>query len=191
MNYDDLWRCMHEAECEITDDWLQMVVLRDPRPTIVSSYYHLDVHKDHVSYELGDLEVFVVRELPLLCQWMAVRYILFFGLVADQSMEFWYSDAMADPLDWYHHWFYSVGVHPPHFVVKSAADAAAANDLGFEQKQVDKHPGEEERDDLAGVRRFEDEVSPEVLKAADDVLRRWLPPILLEKFGVEPLEVRT
>lgn len=66
-------------------------------------------------------------------------------------MEFWYGDAMPDPLDWYYHWFHSVGLHLPHVVVEGAADAAAANDLRFKQKQVDKHPGEEIRDDSAGV----------------------------------------
>ncbi|CAN0486143.1 unnamed protein product, partial [Scytosiphon promiscuus] len=28
---DDLWRCMHKANCEINDDWIQMAVFRDPR----------------------------------------------------------------------------------------------------------------------------------------------------------------
>ncbi|CAN0408114.1 unnamed protein product, partial [Laminaria digitata] len=28
----DLWQCMHQADCNITDDWLQMAVFRDPRP---------------------------------------------------------------------------------------------------------------------------------------------------------------
>ncbi|CAN0509263.1 unnamed protein product, partial [Scytosiphon promiscuus] len=31
-NRDDLWRCMHTANCDITDDWIQMTIFRDPRP---------------------------------------------------------------------------------------------------------------------------------------------------------------
>lgn len=33
-------------------------------------------------------------------------------------------------------------------------------------------------------RTYKDEVSPETLRAGDDILRTWLPQVLLEKFGV-------
>lgn len=176
---------MREADCEITDDWLQMVVFRDPRPAAVSAYYHLQLHNS-AKRDLGELEEFVARELPMLCEWMAVRYILFSGFLADKSMEFWYEDSMDNPLGWYYHWFYSVGLQLPANVVQAAADAAAANNLGFPQKHVDKHPGEEVRNDTTSARRFEDEVTPEVVEASNDVLRVWLPPVLLEKLGVGP-----
>ena len=77
-NRDDLWKCMHEANCDITDDWLQMGIYRDPRPAIVSTFYHEEVQKD---LDLGNLDDFVIRELPIICQWLAVRYILFLSLI--------------------------------------------------------------------------------------------------------------
>lgn len=98
-NKDDLWRCMHKADCDITDDWVQMAVFRDPRPTVVSSYYHRGVTG---SRHMGKLEDFVARELPILCQWLAIRYILFNGLIPHRSISFWYNDAIDDPLEWQH-----------------------------------------------------------------------------------------
>lgn len=181
-NHDELWRCMHEANCDASDDWVQMAIFRDPRPVVVSTFYHLEVHSNR---QLGDLEGFVKRELPIVCQWLAVRYLLFTGYLADQSTEFWYNDAMVNPLDWHYHWFYSVGLHLPFHVVEAAVQAAGADDLGFHHKKVDLHPGEEVRTE-PGARRFEDEVSPEIVAIADEVLRTWLPPILLERFGVTP-----
>lgn len=181
-NHDDLWRCMHEANCTINDDWLQMAVFRDPRPAVVSTYYHLEVHGG-----LGNesLDAFVAKELPILCQWVAARYILFSGMLVDQSFEFWYSAANANPLSWHYQWFFAVGLQLPVHVVESTAQAAAADDLGFNHKEIDLHPGEEARAETS-VRRFEDEVSPDIVKVADAVLRTWLPPVLLERLGVEP-----
>ncbi|CAM9152414.1 unnamed protein product, partial [Laminaria digitata] len=60
------------------------------------------------------------------------------------------------------------------------------DNLGFNHKSVDEHPGEEARKNATGIRRFEDEVSREVFEQADAVLRTWLPPLLLERFGVVP-----
>lgn len=181
-NHDDLWRCMHEADCDITDDWTQLAVFRDPRPAIVSTFYHVEVH---TKQGRGDLEAFLMRELPIMCQWLAVRYILFTGILGHRSIEVWYSDAMNDPLGWHYHWLHAVGLQLPFHVVEDMAQAAAADDLGFKHKKIDRHPGEKNRTE-SGVRRFEDEVSPEFLDFADDVLRAWLPPVLLERFGVVP-----
>lgn len=173
---------MHEAQCDITDDWLQMAIFRDPRPAIVSTFFHVEVHGNK---DLGDLEEFVARELPIMCQWLAVRYNLFAGILAEQSVEYWYEDAMDDPLDWHYQWYFSVGLQLPFHVVEATAQAASADELGFHHKAVDKHPGEKERAE-EGVRKFEDEVSPDTLEIANGVLRRWLPPILLERFDIEP-----
>ena len=62
-NNADLWRCMHEANCEITDDSLQMAIFRDPRPAVVSTYHHLSIYTNN---KVGDLEAFIARELPSL-----------------------------------------------------------------------------------------------------------------------------
>lgn len=173
---------MHEANCEITDDSLQMIIYRDPRPAVVSAFYHL---RTYSTRQIGDMQEFVERELPTLCEWLVVRHILFSGFLRQQSMEFWYDEAMADPLEWYYQWFGSVGLQLPYSVVRDAANAAEADDLGFRQKRIEMHRGEPARTST-GVRKFKDEVSPEILKTADAVLRVWLPPILLEKLGVEP-----
>eukprot|EP00904_Undaria_pinnatifida_P012614 jgi/Undpi1/8483/HiC_scaffold_25.g10950.m1 len=108
-NHVDVWRCVHEANCNTTDDWLQMVVFRDPRPAVL-----------------------------------------------------------------------------PFDVVEATAQAAADDNLGFGHKKIDAHPGEEARRAESKVRRFEDEVDPEVLEIADAVLRVWLPPVLLDKLRVSP-----
>lgn len=181
-NKDDLWRCMHKANCETIDDWIQMAIFRDPRPAVVSSYYHREVHG---SREVGDLEDFIKRELPILCQWLAIRYILFCGMIPHQSMVFWYDDAISDPLAWHYHWFHSVGLQLPPHIVQRATTEAVADNLGFRHKTIDVHPGEEPRPETS-VRRFEDEVAPDIIEIADAVLRVWLPPVLLEKFGVLP-----
>lgn len=61
-NHDELWRCMHEANYDITDDWIQMAIFRDPRPAVVSTFYFVEVRRN---MNLGDLEAFVARELPI------------------------------------------------------------------------------------------------------------------------------
>ena len=181
-NYDELWRCMHEADCDVTDEWTQMAIFRDPRTVVVSTFYFVEVHGEK---DLGDLDAFVTRELPIVCQWLAVRYILFAGFLADRSTEFWYNDAMIDPVKWHYRWFHAVGMQLPFHVVEAIAQAATVDDLGFAHAGMDLHPGEEEKTE-PGVRRFEDEVRPETFAIADDVLRTWLPPVLLERLGVLP-----
>ena len=183
-NHDELWRCMHEADCEVTDDWLQMAVFRDPRSAIVSTFYHIKNGKKH-NMPVGDVDAFVVRELPIMCQWLALRYILFIGTLRDQSMEFWYKDAMADPLAWHYEWFYSLGLQLPFRVVEATARAAVADDIDFTHKGIERHPGEKSSR-VEGIRLFENEVSSETLALVDSVLRVWLPPVLLERFGVVP-----
>lgn len=179
---EELWRCMHEANCDVTDDWVQMAIFRDPRPAVVSMFYHVELRGQ---IDLGDLDAFVAKQLPVVCQWLAARYILFTGIMADQSMEIWYNDAMADPVGWHYHWFSNVGLQLPFRVVQATAQAAAANDLGFGHTGFDLHPDEEART-APGVRRFQDEVGPDLIATADDVLRTWLPPVLLERLGVLP-----
>ena len=179
---DELWQCMHEADCEFTDDWLQMTVLRDPRPAVVSSYYHL---MTVVHTALPSLEQFVANKLPIMCQWLAVRYTLFSGSLSDQSTEFWYQKALADPLTWHHNWFDMVGLQLPFNIVNDTANAAVNYDFRFNKRHIDVHPGEEGKA-APGARRFEDQVSPEVLHTADEVLRVWLPPVLLEQLGIAP-----
>ncbi|CAN0434111.1 unnamed protein product, partial [Scytosiphon promiscuus] len=98
------------------------VVLRDPRLVVVSTYYFM---KSHNRPGLGDLDDFVARGLPVLCQWIAVRHILFSGIIRHQSIAFWYHDALADPLEWYYRFYDFVGLQLPHPTVNGAAEDAA------------------------------------------------------------------
>ena len=179
-NLNDLWRCVREAKCETNDDWLQMAVFRDPRPTVVSSYYHRQVQGNT---HIGTLEAFVASELPYLCQWLSIRYMLFRGSLAHQSVEFWYEDVLSNPLRFHYDWFYSIGLQLPPHVVLATSNAADADQLGFKHKDVDIHPGETHVND-SGARRFEDEVSPELAERANAVLRMWLPSSILEMLDV-------
>ena len=179
-NHSDLSQCMKKAGCPFTDDALQMAIFRDPRPIAVSAYYHL---KTHGRRNLGNLEAYVAEELPLTCQWMALRHILFDGLLSQQSEAFWYEDALANPLAWHYRWFDFVGVQLPAYEMNATATAAVNNDFSFEYKHIDVH-SDQVPQTKTKVRRFEDEVSPETLKVADAVLRKWLPPVLLAKLGV-------
>ena len=169
---------MHEADCGITDDVIQMAVWRDPRPAIVSTYYYILVH---TSKRPGDLDAFFIRELPIICQWLAIRNIHVAGILAHRSAEFSYADAMDDPLGWHYHWLQSVGLQLPLHVVDAMAQTTAAGD----HTRIDTHPGEATTTH-PGVRQFEDEVSPVLRLIADDTLRVRLPPVLLERFGIVP-----
>ena len=135
--------------------------------------------------DLGNLEVFVGQQLPILCQWLSIRYFLFSGFLPRLSVEVWYDDALTDSLAWHYRWFDAIGLQLPSRAVEALAEAASANDLGFNNKYVDLHPGGAPRIGKS-LRKFEDEVAPEVLEIVDEVLRVWLPPVLLEKLGVTP-----
>ncbi|MEP2387730.1 hypothetical protein [Hyphomonas sp.] len=162
----------------MTDKALQMAIYRDPRPVTVSSYYHL---KSHGKMNEVVVEDFAAKQLPIVCQWVAVRYILFSGIRYDESEQFWYEDARADPLAWHYCWIDFAGLQLPATEVEAAAAAAANDDFSFKYKPVDEHPGQSNE---TRAMDFEDAVSPELLKAANDILRQWLPPVLLAKIGV-------
>lgn len=78
-NYNDLWRCVREANCPIIDDQQQMVVFRDPRPLVVSAYFYLVAAK---RAKLLTIDEYVETMLPTYAQWVAVRYIIFEGEVS-------------------------------------------------------------------------------------------------------------
>lgn len=87
---------------------------------------------------------------------------------------------MADPLAWHYRWLASVGLQMPAEVVKGAASAAARHDFIFPSKGVDEHPG----GNASERRSYRDEISAVTLAGFDDVLRTWLPPVLLARLGV-------
>ncbi len=151
----------------------------------MSAYFHtlrFERHKvDGVS-----VDDFVLEILPTTCKWVAVRYFLFAEVLAPKSSLFWYNDAENRPEEWHHQFFDFVGLNLPSWVVIRAADVAVGRATDkrlarFPAKGLDPHSGGE-----APVveRSYRDEVSPETLLRMDDILRVWLPPVLLEKFGV-------
>lgn len=179
-NVDDIQPCIAENSCPVHDRRQQMVVMRDPRPVVVSSYFFALAH--HKGALRGEsLDAYVVRMFPTVCQWVAIRYYFFEDMVPDKAIVFWYDDSLEDPVLWHSRWLEWIGLQPPTQVVKAATDAAAARDFRFYSKGVDKHIGGKE----ATVKRtYADELKPETLADLEDVMRTWLPPELLHRFGV-------
>ena len=102
-------------------------------------------------------------------------------MVPDKAVVFWYDDSLADPLTWNDRWLEFIGLNLPPEVVKAATDAAAARDFRFYSKGVDKHIGGNQP---SVKRSYAEEVHPNTLAGFEDVMRKWLPPELLERFEV-------
>lgn len=182
-NYEDVAACVQASPCRINDHRLQMLVLRDPRAVVVSSFYYLKTHKVYTARvpPSEGVDKFAVRMLPTICRFVHIRYLVLLERMGDKTVEFMYDQSLADPLEWHRRWLSSVGLNLPDSVVRHATDTALSGDYKFAAKGRDKHPG--------GVktmpsRSYETEVGPEVRAKLDDICRLWLPPVLLEKFGV-------
>lgn len=181
-NKAELWKCVQHSACRLTDERLQMAVMRDPRAVAVSTYFHLlRVHPASVHALSAD--EFVLALLPTVCQWVSIRYLLFSELLVNTSKMFWYDDAKANPMEWHQQLLSFVGLRVPDGVVSMAADAAeqGGHILGFPSKGVDKHEG--------GLKATEDrlstdEVTATTLKKMDAVLRLWFPAAVLKQLGV-------
>lgn len=70
------------------------------------------------------LNTFVLDTLPIVCQWIAHRFMLFADTLDNQSILFWYDDATADPVTWHHDWVASAGLHIVATHVEIVTDAA-------------------------------------------------------------------
>lgn len=180
-NHTGLWNCVIDAACPIVDDRLQFVVLRDPRAVTVSYYFYKKLHNK--SFKETSVDVFVINMLPTVCQWVSLRFLLFEQILKTQSSLFWYSDAFADSEQWHEHFLQFVGLNMPHDVVKAAANTATDGGEipGMHRTGVNVHLGGAEAE-LS--RTYQDEITAETLAGMDDVLRVWLPPILLTRLGV-------
>lgn len=177
---------MEDAACPIEDNRLQISVLRDPREVTVSSYFHHVLHKPGSIHGVQSVDEFVVDMLPTICQWVSLRYFLFDILLKNQATSFWYGDALADPKDWHERFLEFVGLNmPADEVVDKAAGIVAEGGpvLGFPSKGIDVHLG---GGDAELTRSYKNEVDADTLAGMDDVMRAWLPPVLLEKIGVAP-----
>ncbi|CAM9747273.1 unnamed protein product [Pylaiella littoralis] len=185
--YADIWSCMQESSCQITDERVQFVAMRDPRAVAVSTYFwvpkHLrrDLVRDHHPALNHTLDEAVLEILEDVSRWTSVRDILFNGVMSDRSTIFWYEDAKSNPLEWHSRWAHMAGLHLPAAWVEDIAGLASNDIWAWLTMPMNQHPG---GNPASANRTWRDEVSPEILDDIDDVLRRWLPPLLQARFGV-------
>ncbi|CAN0050340.1 unnamed protein product [Ascophyllum nodosum] len=181
-NHPQLWACVQESMCDLTDDSLQIAVLRDPRAVTVSSYFQLARQKSPMldKEKVESVDFFFINHLDSIAQWISLRYVLFTQIMPERSEVFWYEDAVADPIEWHGRYYNFVGLRPPPRVIHHASAIATKGGsiLGFPAKGLDYHPDGEEQ---APTRTFRDELGAESLAMMDDVLRKWLPPIILRR----------
>lgn len=119
--------------------------------------------------------------------WISLRYFLFSETLADRSKLFWYDDHEADPVDWHGRFLAFVGLNIPlREVVDMAMIASDGGSidtvLDFKAKGIDNHPGANE-----SRTTFRDDLGPDSLAMMDDVMRKWVPPVMLKRFGI-PLD---
>ncbi|CAB1111288.1 unnamed protein product [Ectocarpus sp. CCAP 1310/34] len=173
----DLWACMQKTPCEITDNRLQFVPIRDPRAVAVSTYFHR-VHKDNNYQKLHpSLDQTVLEILPVLCHFTTLRHILFGGLLSNRTELFWYEQTVEDPFDWHYRWASFAGlILPGGWIDGMVAENQA-------HKHLNPHPGGAETSDN---RTWQDEVSPGIRPEMDSILRKWLPGVLLARYGIPP-----
>lgn len=167
----------------LADDRLQFVAMRDPRAAAVSTFFHEALHpspeqKVTIGFDANTLDEFVLEMVPVLCQWVALRYLLFTAILGGQSTIFWYHDALLDAHRWHSDWIASVGLHLPETVVDEMADAALREDFNFETKGKNEHPGASQKP------AWHDPLRPETLVALDVIVRKWLPPVVLAKLDI-------
>ncbi len=184
-NQPELWNCVQGCNCNFTDNRLQMAVFRDPRPLAVSAYFHM-LREHPQAVARTSVDAYVENMLPVFCQWVSVRYLLFAELLRDTSVTLWYDEALENPVSWHNEFFGFVGLSFPNNVVQIAANASMSGGsiMGFPAKGIDKHEGGAA---AALTRSFKDEISPSTLSIMDDILRIWLPPQVLEKIDLSPL----
>lgn len=107
----------------------------------------------------------------------------------EQSELFFYEDAFADPAAWHRLWFDFVGLRVPDSVVQDATNASVRQEFSFPTKGgLDKHPGSHTPEAAANATRsYTDDLQQDTVNMMDDIARQWLPPALLEKFGLEKI----
>lgn len=172
---DDLWQCVEQAGCSLDDEDLQLVVFRDPRAVTVSSYFHiLKTHED-VAPRIPTIDEYFQKRLAAMCMWTTVRHVLFTTLLADRSEVFFFDELLADPVDWYARLFSFVGLELPSEVVSDVWRRGS-----HRGSSINVHPGGHNESN----RTFASELGAESLEMMDDVLRVWLPTVLLQRFGI-------
>lgn len=160
-----------------------MAVFRDPRAGVVSTYYHVELHNNPGFLAEESVDNFALRMLPILCQWTAVRVLLFEGMMGEtgRSISFWYHETEADPLRWHRHLYEFLGLQLPASVVEAATDAALREEYHFRGPQKNEHPNGKP---ASANRTYVDEVKAETSEKMDEIVRTWLPPLLRAKLGI-------
>jgi len=182
-DYTDTVRCLREKPCAIADNRQQMLILRDPRAVVVSSFFYLKLHPNSAGIARAgeNLEDYALRMLPTMCRFVHLRYQLLQGNMPDKTVEFLYDESLTDPIRWHQRWLSFVGLSPPKSVVQNATDTAQRREFGFTAHGVDEHVGGKE---ATRHRSWKDEISPEVVRKMYEICLVWLPPVLLDKFGI-------
>lgn len=172
------------------DDNPQFVVIRDPRAVAVSTYFWIQTHlrddliRDHHPAINQTLDEAVLDILESVCRWTTIRDMVFNGYLSHNSTIFWYEDAQANPLEWHYRWTHMAGLLLPATWVENISELAANGTWSPLTIDINEHPG--------GLppspnRTWQQEVSPEKRNDMDGVLRQWLSPVLLARFGVSPV----
>ena len=161
--------------------------MRDPRAIAVSLYYHMQVHPSKI-YGINPpserpVDEGVLELLPEACKWLAIRHILFEGLLPAINSIFWYQDSKDNPLTWHYRWAALAGLQLPSTLVESMASWAITGNFSFEVAGYNEHPGGEQ---AVNERTWRDEISPNALREMDIILNTWLPPVILARLGVAP-----
>lgn len=122
-----------------------------------------------------------LKSLPSVAQWIALRHILFEGVMAHSSETFWYEDATEDPLDWHFRWSGLAGLRLPISWIENITALRLVGPWMDMTPGVNLHPGGQE---VSTSRTWRDEVSPGIIDDMDDILRTWLPGVLLARLGI-------
>lgn len=178
-------KCVHDTPCNVVDNRIQMLILRDPRAAVVSMYYYGKKNKRARTsgrpFAGESVESFALRMLPTICGFVHLRYLLLLEVMPEKTVEFIYDESLACPLGWHRRLMSALGLAPPWTVLRNAMNTALRKDFGFMTKGIDTHPGGMP---VGPTRSFENEISAEVKARLDDLCRVWLPPVLLDKFGI-------
>lgn len=171
---------MEEAGCAFNDKRLQFAVARDPRAVTVSAYFHnIRSAPPSKKQTYGSVDEYFQQLLAPICMWTSIRHVLFTELLADQSQVFFFEDLLADPMDWFGRFLHFVGLNLPMDVVLGISTEKGG--LDGQSKRVNEHLGSPAQE---GNRTFRGELGPDSLATMDDVMRAWLPPVLLKRFAV-------
>lgn len=90
---------------------------------------------------------------------------------------FWFEDTTEDPVKWHLQWMRFVGVQLPVTMVDGMAQAA----VDRARRYINTHVGGVEASE---DRTWVDEVGADVVEGANEILRAFLPPVLLARWGV-------